>query len=108
VVSIGARPFAGGPRRGDIHFLAFRDIGGNVLDGPHPAVVVPMTSAPRSGALEPPYLVPARESGLERDGWVKADRLFTIPSAELGERAGRLSPDRLAALDAALRFVLGL
>ena len=45
-------------------------------------LVAPMTSAPRSAALRPPYLVSAgaRES----------------------------APDRLEALDAALRFVLGL
>ncbi len=124
MVSIGNRPAGGGPRRGDIHFLTFRDVGGHVLFGPHPAVVVqtdrmsgsstvlvvPMTSAPRSAALRPPYLVSvgARESGLDRDGWIKADQVFTFPTTELGPRAGRLAPDRLEALDAALRFVLGL
>jgi mRNA-degrading endonuclease toxin of MazEF toxin-antitoxin module len=52
--------------------------------------------------------VAARESGLGKDGWIKADQVVTIDVAELGERAGRLSPGRLQALDAALRFVLAL
>ena len=104
--------------------MAFRDIGGNVIFGPHPAVVVqttamsssstvivaPLTSRSRSADLAPPYFVrvTARDTGLDRDGWVKADQLFTFPSGELGEIAGRLSIERLAELDRALRFVLGL
>ena len=87
--------------------MAFREVGGHVLFGPHPAVVVqtnamatsstvvvvPLTSSARSAALSPPYLVPvsARETGLDRDGWIKADQLFTFSSAELGRRVGRLA-----------------
>jgi mRNA interferase MazF len=124
VVGIGAEPPAVGPQRGDIHWVAFRDDAGHVIAGPHPAVVVqtpamarsstvvvvPMTSKARSAELRPPYLVavPARESGLARDGWVKADQIVTIDASELGERAGRLSPAGIEELDAALRFVLAL
>jgi mRNA interferase MazF len=124
VVGIGAEPAPVGPQRGDIHWVAFRDDAGNVIAGPHPAVVVqsqsmarsstvvivPMTSKIRSADLNPPYLVrvEARESGMDRDGWVKADQIVTIDVAELGDRAGRLSPARLEELDAALRFVLAL
>jgi mRNA-degrading endonuclease toxin of MazEF toxin-antitoxin module len=124
VVGIGREPPALGPRRGDIHFVAFPDVGGHVLRGPHPAVVVqsermhrsstvvvaPMTSAARSAALGPPYLVPvtARDSGLDRDGFVKADQPATLPLAVLGPRAGRLSAPAIERLDAALRFVLEL
>ena len=113
-----------GPRRGDVHFIAFPDAGGNVLRGPHPAVVVqanrmsrsstvvvvPMTSVARSAELAPRYLVPvlARESGLDRDGYVKCDQPATLPVAVLGPRAGRLSPDAVTRVDSALRFVLGL
>lgn len=124
MVGIGQRPGFAGPRRGDIHFISFRDLGGNVVFGPHPAVViqgdrmsrsstvvvVPMTSAPRSAPLRPPYLVAvgARESGLDRDGFVKCDQPTTYPATELGPRAGRLSSERLADVDRALRFVLDL
>jgi mRNA-degrading endonuclease toxin of MazEF toxin-antitoxin module len=124
VVGIGQRPAALGPLRGDIHFIAFPDAVGNVLRGPHPAVVVqtdrmrrsstvvvvPMTSAVRSASEAPPYLVPfaARESSLDRDGFAKCDQPATLPVVALGPRAGRLSPSAIDRLDAALRFVLEL
>jgi mRNA-degrading endonuclease toxin of MazEF toxin-antitoxin module len=98
--------------------------GGHMLRGPHPAVVVqaermrrsstvivvPMTSAARSATELPPYLVAVtgRESGLDRDGFVKADQPATLPVAALGPRAGRLAPAVIDRLDAALRFVLEL
>jgi mRNA-degrading endonuclease toxin of MazEF toxin-antitoxin module len=124
VVGIGFELPPRGPQRGDIHWVAFRDDAGHVIAGPHPAVliqtpalarsstvvVVPMTSKARSAELRPPYLVAvaARESGLAKDGWVKADQIVTIDVAELGERAGRLSPGKIEELDVALRFVLAL
>lgn len=124
MVGIGREPGPPGPRRGDIHFIAFPDQGGNVLRGPHPAVVVqtdrmrrsstvvvvPMTSAARSAAESPPYLVAvaSRESGLDRDGFVKCDQPATLPVSVLGARSGRLAPGALDRLDLALRFVLDL
>lgn len=124
MVAIGQRPPRAGPRRGDVHFIAFPDTGGNVLRGPHPAVVVqtdrmtrsstvivvPMTSAARSAVLAPPYLVAvgARESGLDRDGFAKCDQPTTLPLVVLGPRAGRLAPAALDRLDSALRFVMDL
>jgi mRNA-degrading endonuclease toxin of MazEF toxin-antitoxin module len=124
VVAIGQRPASLGPRRGDVHFIAFPDSGGNVIRGPHPAVVVqtdrmarsstvivvPMTSAARSAAEAPPYLVPvgARESGLDRDGFAKCDQPTTLPAVVLGPKAGRLAPGALDRVDVALRFVLDL
>lgn len=124
MVGIGREAATMGPRRGDIHFIAFPDAGGHVLRGPHPAVVVqtermrrsstvivvPMTSAARSATELPPYLVPAsaKESGLDRDGFIKADQPSTLPVAVLGPRAGRLAPRLIERLDTALRFVLDL
>lgn len=124
VVGIGREPAGLGPRRGDVHFVAFPDSGGHVLRGPHPAVivqtermrrsstviVVPMTSAARSATELPPYLVPvsARESGLDRDGFIKADQPATLPIVVLGPRAGRLAPSIIDRLDISLRFVLNL
>ncbi len=125
MVGIGREDPAGGaPRRGDIHFIALPDLGGHVLRGPHPAVVVqadrlrrsstvivvPMTSRARSAELDPPYLVPvaARECGLDRDGYVKCDQPATLPVTVLGPRAGRLNPAAVGRVDAALRFVLDL
>jgi mRNA-degrading endonuclease toxin of MazEF toxin-antitoxin module len=124
VVGLGQQPPQVGPLRGDIHLIVFPDQGGHVLRGPHPAVVVqtdrmsrsstvvvvPMTSSARSAADSPPYLVPvtARDSGLDRDGYVKCDQPATLPVAVLGPRAGRLAPEARVRLDGALRFVLDL
>ena len=44
----------------------------------------------------------------DRDGWVKADQLFTRPIDTLGPRLGRLNPAAMTRVDASLRFVLGL
>jgi mRNA-degrading endonuclease toxin of MazEF toxin-antitoxin module len=117
---------AGKTRRGDVH-VQFHDVGGNVLRGPHPAVVVSsdrlnradgtvlvcsLTSKRRlvAGEWLPPYLVPltVRDSGLDRDGFVKCDQVFTRPAPWLGERVGRLRPEAMTRVDASLRFVLGL
>ena len=124
VVGLGREPAASGPSRGDIHIVDFPDVGGHVIRGPHPAVVVrtdrmqrsttvivvPMTSAPRSAPENPPYLVAVagRQAGLSRDGYVKCDQPMTLPTVVLGPKAGRLSPEAIARVDAALRFVLGL
>lgn len=124
MVAIGRETPGSGPVRGDIHFVAFPDLGGHVLKGPHPAVVIqsrrlrgssttivlPMTSAARAAEFEPPFLVEVgrRESGLPRDGWIKCDQPATLPTAMLGPKVGRLSPQAVDRLDAALRFVLEL
>ncbi len=110
--------------RGDIHFVDFPEVGGHVLKGVHPAVIVradrlansttviivPMTSAPRSAPERPRYLVPvaAHEAGLSRDGFVKCDQPTTLPASLLGPKAGRLSPEAIERLGDALRFVLAL
>ncbi len=114
------------PQRGDIHLVQFPDEGGHVLRGPHPAVVVSTDRLNRSDGTilvcsltsrggsdpgwVPPYLVRVarQQTGLDRDGWVKCDQVFTRPAAWLGPRLGRLSPEALARVDDSLRFVLAL
>jgi mRNA interferase MazF len=127
MVGIGTAPRPTGPRRGDIHVVAFPDIGGHVIRGPHPAVVVssdrlnrpagtvlvcPLTSQIRHDPEEylPPYLVPvaSKASGLDRDGYAKVDQVMTRPSARLGAPIGRVNPESMAAVDRGLRFVLDL
>jgi mRNA-degrading endonuclease toxin of MazEF toxin-antitoxin module len=124
MVGIGRDPTERGPRRGDIHIVDFPDIGGHVIRGPHPGVVlqtdrmrrsstvvvVPMTSAARAADFAPAFLVhvASREAGLARDGWAKCDQPLTIPTSLLGAKAGRLNPDAIDRVDKALRFVLGL
>jgi mRNA-degrading endonuclease toxin of MazEF toxin-antitoxin module len=124
VVGIGHLPPVSGPARGDVHLVDFAEAGGHVIRGPHPAVVVqsdrmrrssttlvvPMSSAPRSAASHPPYLVSvsARQSGLPRDGFAKCDQVTTIPAVRLGPRLGRLNRETLDQVDNALRFVLAI
>lgn len=124
MVGIGREPAIAGPRRGDIFVVDFPELGGHVIRGPHPAVVVqsdrmrasstvvvaPMTSSAKAAEFRPPFLVPvaAREAGLSRDGFVKCDQPLTLPTLMLGARAGRLSPAALDRVDAALRFVLAI
>lgn len=125
MVTVGHGTTAVGPRRGDIHLVDFEEIGGAVMQGPHPAIVVQTDRLARSSTVlvcpitsrgnrrpdyVPPYLawVDHRESGLDRDGWVKPDQLFTRPVDSLGPRLGRLAPGALARVDTALRFVLAL
>ena len=124
MVGIGRTPPPAGPTRGDVHYIDFPDLGGQVIKGPHPAVVVrtdrlamsttvivaPMTSSPRSAPEKPRYLVPvtAQDAGLRSDGFVKCDQLATFPSSLLGPKLGRLNPEAIGRLDDALRFVLGL
>jgi mRNA interferase MazF len=124
VVGIGREPGIMGPRRGDIHWVDFPEVGGHVIHGPHPGVivqtdrlqrsstvvVVPMTSAAMAAEFRPPFLVQvrARDAALSRDGWVKCDQPMTLPVTLLGPKAGRLNPETLNRVDGALRFALGL
>lgn len=111
-------------RKGDIVVVAFPDVGGHVQAGLRPGVVVqadrlgrsgtvvvcPMTSVPPPDDRPRPHRVAVAraESGLDRDGWVKADQPTTVPAAILRDPIGRLSPGARERLDAALRFVLDL
>jgi mRNA interferase MazF len=124
MVGIGRERVMPGPLRGDIHIADLSDVGGNVIKGPHPAivvqsdrlrrstsvVVVPMTSSARAAAFDLPFIVPvaAQESGLDRDGWAKCNQPVTIPTDRLGQKVGRLNPQSMGRLDAALRFVLAV
>jgi mRNA interferase MazF len=124
VVSIGRGGPQAGPHKGDIFVLEFPDIGGHVQAGRRPGVVVqadrfsrsgtailcPITSVPPRDELRRPHRVPVArtETGLDRDGWVKADQLVTMPVTMLAGPVGRLAPEARDRLDAALRFVLDL
>jgi len=124
VVSVGGAAPEVGPRRGDIFLVTFPEVGGHVQAGRRPAVVVqadrfarsgtvilcPMTSSPRPDDLSRPHRVPVAraESGLDRDGWVKADQPSTVPTTVLVGPVGRLAPAAIERVAAALRFVLDL
>ena len=48
------------------------------------------------------------EAGLDRDGAVNCDNLFTLPKEVLLRHRGRLGPAKMAQLDRALVISLGL
>src|SRR2546429_8619920 len=68
-------------------------------------MVVPVTPRVRGTPVEVPL---GREEGLPRRSVANADALTTVPKRTLKEYAGVLAGDKSAALDAALRFALGL
>ncbi len=71
----------------------------------HNVAVVEITTTIRGLATE---VAVGRREGLARRSVASADGIHTIPRARLVERAGRLSSERLARLDGALRFALDL
>jgi len=68
-------------------------------------IVVPVTTRVREIPVEVPL---GREEGLPRPCVANADIITTIPKDSLAEYAGVLGPEKLAALDQAMRFALGL
>ena len=123
-MSIGRVATDAGPCKGDIVVVELPEIGGHVQAGRRPAVVVqadrlarsgtvvlcPMTSTPPQDYHPRPHRVAVgrQESGLDRDGWVKADQLVTVPSTMIRGPVGRLAPEARERIDAAGRFVFDL
>lgn len=68
-------------------------------------IVAPVSTTLRGFALE---VKVGRAEGLPRSAVVNGDWLVTVPKSDLLERAGVLSAEKLARLDAALSFALGL
>jgi mRNA interferase MazF len=68
-------------------------------------IVVPVTTRVRGIPVEVPL---GRDEGLPRRCVANADALATVPKRTLKEYAGVLTGDKTAALDAALKFALGL
>lgn len=68
-------------------------------------VVAPATTTTRGFSLEVKL---GRAEGLPKSCVVNGDWLLTVPKQDLLDRAGALSSAKLAKLDEALRFSLGL
>lgn len=68
-------------------------------------IVAPVTTTIRGFSLE---VRVGRAEGLPKTAVVNGDWLVTLPKSDLLERAGKLSASKLAQLDDALRFALGL
>ena len=67
--------------------------------------VVPVTTRVRHVSVEVPL---GRAEGLPRSCAANADTIATIPKGALSGYAGVLDPAKMSALDAAIRFALGL
>jgi mRNA interferase MazF len=68
-------------------------------------IVAPVSTTVRGFSVE---VKVGRSEGLPRAGVINCDWLVTIPKSDLIERAGVLSATKVALLDEALRFALGL
>ena len=68
-------------------------------------IVAPATTVTRGYSVEVKL---GRREGLPRECVGNCDWLVTVPKDDLVERAGVLAPAKLAQLDEALRFALGL
>lgn len=67
--------------------------------------VIPITTRARQIPVEVPL---GRAEGLPRACVANADTIATIPKSALAGYAGVLGPEKVAALDRAIRFALGL
>jgi mRNA interferase MazF len=111
------------PKRGEIYLVALDPASGSEIRKTRPAVIVqndianassPVTivAAITSRVTESfyPTEVPIKpgESGLMVDSLVLCNQLRTIDKGRILKRMGRLHPDKLNAVDRALKFSLGL
>ena len=109
-------------RRGDVVLADFSAAPGTPIEKSRPAVVVqndvgnryaPMTIIVPvrrdAGKGLPVHVVVARGTGgLDKDSIVDCGILWTVNSRDLGPCLGRLPPNVLAQVDAALKVSLGL
>jgi mRNA interferase MazF len=122
-------------RRGEIYWVDFDPVKGSELGGVRPALVVqqdlgnthsPTTVVAAITRTIPPKPYPFTvfvsqvESGLREPSLVNCSQLFTVQQKEPGSRLrapkgeanvrpiGRLSPEKLAEVDGALKYNLGL
>ena len=108
-------------RRGDIVVVAVK---GPYTAKPRPVVVVqasatldlmesvtvcPITSTDAGAAIMRVPVAVGRRSGLERDSWIMADKIVTVPRSALNlPPIGRLEARELEGLEVALRAWLDL
>ena len=75
----------------------------------HPSVTLcPLTSTLLDAPLVRIPVTPNPRNGLNKASQLMADKLFSAPTASIGEVVGVIDADRLSALDLALRAWLDL
>jgi len=114
-------------QRGDIRWVDLDPARGNEAGKRRPAVIVSndgandaatrlghgvVTVVPVTSSVERVYpfqvLLPAGECGLGRDSKAQAEQVRSIAVERIGERLGRVPPQLMAAVEAALRLHLAL
>lgn len=108
-------------RRGEIYIVSFDPVRGFEQGGIRPALVVQndegnefasttivavMTSRHRDYPVR--VMVSPKQTGLAQASSVMLDQLRTISHDRLGRRVGRLTADKMAEVDEALHYSLGL
>ena len=70
--------------------------------------VIPLTSVAKRN-FPTRVALPAGESGLNRASWAKCDQVTTVPKSLLvGKAFGKISPDKMTAIEEAVRLSLAL
>jgi mRNA interferase MazF len=70
--------------------------------------VLRLTSAIRDFPLFRITVEPSAGNGLARRSQIMVDKAATVPRAKIGQRVGRLEPDRMLAVNTAMAKFLGL
>ena len=104
-------------RRGDVVLVSLDPVRGSEVGKTRPAVVlqndlanrssptvtvVPVSSQNVDRVFPFQVLIPAGEGGLEKDSKALCEQIRTLSRLRLGDRLGRLSPERLDEIRAAL------
>jgi mRNA interferase MazF len=110
-------------QRGDIFFASLDPTLGFEQAGTRPVLVVqsdeinpfaptvtvvPITSNLRAGRFLFAVMLPAKQSGLPQDSVALTFQVRTLDKSRLMRRAGRISPEKMLAIDRALRLHLAL
>ena len=114
-------------RRGDIHSVDLRPVRGSEANKRRPAVIVSndaanatagrlgrgvITVVPVTSNTERVYpfqvLLPAEETGLDRDSKAQAEQIRSIAVERLGDQLGVIPNSIMLDLDEAMRLHLGL
>ena len=114
-------------RRGEVRLVDFDPARGSEANKRRPAVIVSndgangaaerlgrgvLTVVPVTSNVERIYpfhvLLPANETGLAQDSKAQAEQVRAVAVERIGAHVGELPPERLAALDEALRLHLAL
>jgi mRNA interferase MazF len=110
-------------QRGDVYFADLNPVVGAEQAGTRPVLiiqnnqanrliptvtVIPLTSNSRAVRFLFTVMIPAAESGLLQDSVALAFQVRTLDKSRLMRRAGRISPEKMSAIDRALRLHLAL